>query len=123
MKSKFDEKYSDPRNKNLWGKKNGIIILKNVFPFTTICQILKFLRKYGNIKKTFFFNCKNIPFSLRHKGRAGILGMVEFTKKSTAKRFTILSQTNKSKAFIKKPFEEAFYLKKSEWNILAHMFR
>ena len=48
MKSKFDEKYSSHRNKNLWGRKNGIIILKNVFPFTPICQILRFLRKYGN---------------------------------------------------------------------------
>jgi len=123
MKSKFDEKYSSHRNKNLWGRKNGIIILKNVFPFTPICQILRFLRKYGNIKKTFFFNCKNIPFSLEQKGRVCILCMVEFTKKSTAKRFTILSQSNKGKVFMKKPFEEAFYLKKSEWNILADMFR
>jgi hypothetical protein len=107
------------KKKNIKKIKSGILFLKNIPPSVCVTRVLNFLKNFGEIKRTFFFNSscfEEINYKNIHPYYACI---VEFTKKTDAKRASVLSAFFSFKSFFEVPFQKAFYLKKTYWDKLV----
>ena len=113
--------------KKILGKKistkseTGIILLTKVFPGTPVTFILSFLKRYGDIHRSFFFPQKLEGIFNRKSKHPNITGIVEFTEKINAKRCSILVKPNLNQNLIIIPFEKALYLKKTNWKKLVSL--
>jgi len=90
--------------------KKGIIFVKDIFPFTTISSLLNFFRNFGKLKRIFFLKKEKQPLSNKKKGRLTIMCFVEFLKKISAKRLSVVFRS-----LMDLPFKEVFYLKNTNW--------
>jgi len=100
----------------------GILFIQNIHSKITPVKIKNFLRKFGKINRTFFFNTKNPEYLPSKKLSANLAGMIEFTKKIEAKRFLTLLKSSEDHFLKEIPFKKAFYLKRSNWSTLVPLF-
>jgi hypothetical protein len=91
-------------------EKKGIIFVKDIFPYTTISSLLNFFRNFGKLKRIFFLKKEKQPLSNKKKGRLTIMCFVEFLKKISAKRLSVVFRS-----LMDLPFKEVFYLKNTNW--------
>ncbi len=97
----------------------GILVLKNVYSNISVTYVLSFLKKYGNIKRSFFFQHKVGQLFNRNGKYSSITGIIEFTKKIYAKRCSVLIKHILNQTLTYVPFEEVFYLKQTNWKKLV----
>jgi hypothetical protein len=107
--------------KKKYKKKNrsGILLLKNIHPSAGVIRVINFLKNFGEIKRTFFFNSSCFGEINSKPIRPYFACIVEFTKKTDAKRASILTEFFSCRSFLDVPFQKAFYLKKTYWDKLV----
>ena len=99
--------------------KKGILFLNNIFPSTNVPFLLRFLKKFGKIKRSFFFYTS---MSVCEKNQRVVSCIIEFTKKSNAKRVSVLIGQNRHLFNQNLPVKECFYLKNTCWNNISDFF-
>jgi hypothetical protein len=107
------------KKKNIKKIRSGILFLKNIHPSVCVIRVINFLKNFGEIKRTFFFNSSYFGEINSKHIRPYFACIVEFTKKTDAKRASILSEFFSCRSFLDVPFQKAFYLKKTYWDKLA----
>lgn len=79
------------KTKNSGKSKKGIIVLKNVCSNISVSYVQSFLKRYGNIKRSFFFQHKVRELFNRDCKHSSITGIIEFTKKNKRKKMLCVS--------------------------------
>jgi len=103
-------------------RKEGIVYIQNISPRCTTIKIINYLKKFGKIKRTFFFNISNPEILSMKKLRTNFAGLIEFTKKINAKRLSVLITFFKFQSNLNIPFKNIFYLKHTKWETLVWLF-
>jgi len=96
-------------------RQTGVLFLKNILPNTNVSKLLNYLKKFGEIKRTFFCNNCNLEYCYDKKKHTTIVGFVEYNRKINAKRASILMSNLLYNRQTKLLFEKALYLKRTEW--------
>jgi hypothetical protein len=105
--------------KNSDKSKKGVLVLKNLYSNISATYVLSFLKRYGNIKRSFFFQHKIRKLFNWNGKHSSITGIIEFTKKINAKRCSVLIKHILDQTLTDIPFEEVFYLKQTNWKKLV----
>jgi len=102
--------------------RKGILFIKNIRSKIQPVKIKNFLKKFGKINRTFFFNTKNTEYLPSKKLPGNLAGIIEFAKKIEAKRFLTLMNSSEDQFLKELPFKKAFYLKDTRWFTLVPLF-
>jgi hypothetical protein len=119
MGNSINAKKEVRKTNNSDNPKKGILVLKNVYSNTSATYVLSFLKRYGNIKRSFFFKNKIGKLFNWNGKHSSITGIIEFTKKINAKRCSVLIKHILNQTLTDIPFEEIFYLKQTNWKKLV----
>jgi RNA recognition motif-containing protein len=103
-------------------KKTGVLFLKNILPNTNVSKLLNYLKKFGDIKRTFFCNNHNLESCYDKKKHTKIVGFVEYNRKISAKRASILMSNLLYNRQTKLLFRKALYLKSTDWKEITTFF-
>jgi hypothetical protein len=123
MKNGYTGRKKNSKEKNLKIHRPGILFLEGISPNIGVSGITVFLKRFGDIKRIFFFNSSR-SFSIVHKkGSKFISGIIEFTKKMDAKRIPLIIKSTNYKSCMKAPFNKAFYLKQTNWKKLVEILK
>lgn len=103
--------------------RSGILFLEGVSSDIGVSKITVFLKRYGDIKRIFFFNSSRSFGTFQKKVNLYVVGIVEFTKKINAKRVPLLIKIPIHQSGTEIPFEKAFYLKRTNWKKLVEFLK
>jgi len=104
----------DIGKKNFKENKKGIILIKNIFPNTTISSLITLFKKFGKVKRIFFSKSIELSCSIKKNEYLGIICLVEFVKKINAKRLVVIIKLFIYQSLGQLPFQDIFYLKKNK---------